>query len=658
MSNAQSEMEAAWPYPIRYGERIEVKADVVVVGGGLAGVHAAIHAAYKGANVVIVEKSITSHAGSAGAGVDHWHDVCGDPACTVPAEELAANGGGDGEYPMHAAYIICEDSFDTILELEDLGLPIRDSEGEFAGAPFRDDRTGLMYAYDYESKHCLRVRGGSGIKRTLYEEVKRLGITTMDRVMVTCLLTEDGKVGGRVAGATGVHTRTGEFFVFSAKAVVLTTGPVTRLWVGQSELVGKNDELFDPCCTGDGQAVAWKAGADFIDLELGGLPSGGGFMYPPYGVGNPDNTWFPCSIVDAEGREIPWEDGFGRRIETIEERTKPATEQPYFLSAYTPPPPGLRGPHLIDDLPERIQNGEYKLPLYADLPGMPEHERRAIWGLMVGNEGKTNAAVYYLYNKAGFNPDQDMLQANIMPPANWSLPWWRNYGPPQWMESTRVGRVLVDWDLRTTLEGLYAAGQMIGGPGASSASCTGRWAGRKAAEYASRAVVTPVSQKQVERESQRVYAQLASPGSRWVGWKELHFGIARVMQDYCGPVKSEPLIARGLEFLDSISKSEASALWARNPHELVRGLESLNRLTVGGMLFQGTRARKGSNRDARVWFERLDYPKFDEEEWRDHIVVGLRENGQVEERRLPRDYMLTAPNAPTLEENYRVHSGL
>jgi hypothetical protein len=46
------------------------------------------------------------------------------------------------------------------------------------------------------------------------------------------------------------------------------------------------------------------------------------------------------------------------------------------------------GPGLIPDLSERIAKGEYALPLYADLPGMPEHERRAIWGLMIYNEGK------------------------------------------------------------------------------------------------------------------------------------------------------------------------------------------------------------------------------------------------------------------------------
>jgi len=61
--------------------------------------------------------------------------------------------------------------------------------------------------------------------------------------------------------------------------------------------------------------------------------------------------------------------------------------------------------------------GEYVLPFYADLPGMPEHERRAIFGLMVGHEGKTHIAIYDHYTEAGFDPAMHTLRANVLPPA-------------------------------------------------------------------------------------------------------------------------------------------------------------------------------------------------------------------------------------------------
>ena len=80
-----------------------------------------------------------------------------------------------------------------------------------------------MFAYDYTGRHTLRVFGWE-FKPALHRELKRLGVTIFDRVMATSLLTEGGEQGARVVGATAVNVRTGEFYVFRAKATVLTTG--------------------------------------------------------------------------------------------------------------------------------------------------------------------------------------------------------------------------------------------------------------------------------------------------------------------------------------------------------------------------------------------------------------------------------------------------
>ena len=155
-----------------------------------------------------------------------------------------------------------------------------------------------------------------------------------------------------------------------------------------------------------------------------------------YGTGNAHNTWYACTIVDANGKEVPWVDRDGKILKTVAERYRPAPGQKILFHMVVCP--GLMkfwGPSLIPDLPERITKGEYVLPLYADLPSMPEQERRAIWGLMVGNEGKTRIPIYDTYTKAGFDPDKDMLQANVMPPDQYVFPaWWMAYGPRQWRE--------------------------------------------------------------------------------------------------------------------------------------------------------------------------------------------------------------------------------
>jgi NADPH-dependent 2,4-dienoyl-CoA reductase/sulfur reductase-like enzyme len=78
-----------WPYPIRYGQEKKVSADVLILGGGVAGCHAAISAVKRGAKVVVVDKGPLKWSGYAGGGVDHWHGVCSNPCCKITAEEMA-----------------------------------------------------------------------------------------------------------------------------------------------------------------------------------------------------------------------------------------------------------------------------------------------------------------------------------------------------------------------------------------------------------------------------------------------------------------------------------------------------------------------------------------------------------------------------------------
>ena len=123
----------------------------------------------------------------------------------------------------HTFYIPCMESYDALLDMEKMGVEIRDVNDEFAGAAFRDEKTKLMFAYDYVNRHAVRLRGGANMKPALYKELKRLGVKIYDHVMATSLLNEGGKQGARVIGATGVNVRTGEFYIFKAKATVLTT---------------------------------------------------------------------------------------------------------------------------------------------------------------------------------------------------------------------------------------------------------------------------------------------------------------------------------------------------------------------------------------------------------------------------------------------------
>ena len=657
MQNGQAAPE--WPYPVRYGKETRVSADVLVLGGGIAGCHAAISAARAGASVIMVEKGHSRRSGQGGAGVDHWQAACTNPCSTVSSEEytraVADSMAGYDCGPLR--YAQCRESWDAVLDCERLGVQIRDVHGEFEGAEFRDPETQLMFAYDYESRHGLRIHGHD-MKPRLHKETVRLGVKTFDRVMATSLLTGHGREGGRVVGATGVNVRTGEFYAFRAKATVLALAHPRREWVFSTELNGGAATFADLNIVGDGHAMAWNAGAEYAAME-GSYDTAGGFAYIQYGVGYPDNTWYGCSMVDADGKPVPWFDGAGRELTSVRDRFRPAPGHKFMLIAGGlvggVVPPEAAANHLDDSLAERIRGGEFRLPLYADLPSLPEHERRAIFGLMVGNEGKSRVPVYETYTRAGFDPDRDMLQAPLMPPDSYRSPHYpAGTSVPQWRESFGGGLV-VDWDLRSNLEGLYGAGRSVyGGGDHSGAATSGRYAGRKAAQHARDVAEAAVDSDQLEAEKARVYAPLQKKPQA-IGWKELNAGICRVMQDYCGQYRSDGALRLGLELLAQLRESEAARGYAANPHELGRILECQTILTVGEMVMHASLARRASS--AHLDFARLDFPAVDPPAWRKLLPLH-REGGEVTTRELPLDYHLRAPYASTYEENYRAHCGL
>lgn len=631
-----------WPYPIQYDKETEISTDVLVLGGGIAGCWAAISAARTGARVAIIEKGATIRSGASGSGVDHWLNTP-NPCSKITAEECVEweRESYGGYCNGLSRYIAARESYDTLLELEKMGGKIRDTEDEFKGADFRDEETKFLFAYDYENKYHFRV-WGTTFKPALYKECKRLGVQVYDRTIATGLLTEEGKQGARVIGATGLNVRTGEFYVFKAKTTVMCMSRHSRNWAFSSELSGLSQ--FRPNIVGTGHAMAWRAGATFAEMEKsqrGNLSTGTAF--PSYGTGNPFNTWMPCTIVDANGKEIPWVDRDGRILESVSERTRPAPGQKYMgerATAYK-----YKRPHLIPDLDERIKKGEFTLPLYADLPSMTDIERKAIWGLMVGNEGRTHIPILRTYTEAGFDPSKDLLQSYIMLGGAGffepSLPHIRTSGEGP----GDAGGLVVDWDLKTTLDGLYAAGDaLFAGNYHNHAAATGRYAGRKAAAYAQKVSEPVITREQVDNEKSRVYAPVKR--REGIEWKELNAVLCRVMQNYCGELKTEVLLDIGLTWLKDIEENEAPRAYASNPHILMRTLGVLDILTCDQMIIHASLARKASN--AYLGFIRLDYPEIDPPEWHKWITIH-QEDEKVKVEELPLDFW------EPLKKNYEAH---
>ena len=150
-----------WPYPSEIDQTETLTADVLVVGGGIAGCMAAIAAARRGQKVILVDKGAVKRSGAGGTGIDHWESAATNPCSRVTPEELhkAMMDDNDGYNNPISHYIECREGWDRLLDIEQMGGKIRDTEDEFKGAEFRDEETKLLFAYDYHARYTPRVWG-------------------------------------------------------------------------------------------------------------------------------------------------------------------------------------------------------------------------------------------------------------------------------------------------------------------------------------------------------------------------------------------------------------------------------------------------------------------------------------------------------------------
>ncbi len=620
-----------WPYPIKFGEETELEADVCILGGGIAGCWAAISAARTGAKVILMEKGDVRRSGAGGPGCDHWCNVPGNPCSRVDPDTWAIEemkAGGDFSNGI-GIQIQCREDWDTLQEMEQMGGKIRDDKDEFLGVEGRDEKTKLMFSPRYsagaglglpegygkpnfnppEKRNNMVIRiWGSTFKPALKKECLRLGVTVLDRVMATSLLNENGKQGSRIVGATGLNSRTGEFVIVKAKAVIISAGGSGNPWFMDMEHGGYSS-MYSRTDSSDGTAMAWRAGARLTMMEASSPYRIATGLKHKWYTGGGDASYENIPVVDSNGKVLPyatqgWADG----------------------GAMFSDGPKMRA---------GIQSGEYELPFYADFAGTPEKEANATWNLML-NEESTTKIIVKTMTEGGFDYKRDQIM-------NYNMMEFG--GSPQYREPGRGG-LMVDWDLKTNLDGLYAAGTATFQPGDHSyAAATGRYAGRKAAAYAKGVEAGKVCRDQIDAEKERVLAPTKRDGG--IEWKELHNGLSRAMQYYVGEFKSERTLDLALEEIERIEKYAVPQLYALDPHKLMRSLEDLSLIEHAKIMIRAMKERKLSN--PKLSLSRVDYPESNEEEMKYYLALKQVDGKPVFER-IPLRYW------GNMKEEYEAHN--
>jgi succinate dehydrogenase/fumarate reductase flavoprotein subunit len=387
------------------------------------------------------------------------------------------------------------------------------------------------------------------------------------------------------------------------------------VWIMNTELAGYST-MQSRAISSDGIAMAWKAGAEQTLEESSQVYRiAGGYKHKWY-TGAGDASYENVELVDDNGKPLPvtGEPSWNKKRQVLDRS-------------------GLVGPW--DAVHEGLLKGEYALPFYGDFPAMKEIERQSTWHMLLREESTTRIIVD-TFDQAGFDPARDQLM-NYHFIEGGSLPQWRE---------ARGGGLIIDWDLKTTLDGLYAAGGQIFSPRDHSfAAATGRYAGRKAADYAKQVAQSPISREQVANEKKKVYAPIKR--TEGLDWKELNFGIARAMQFFCSEYKTEKLFNMGLDTLKEIEEKWVPMLYADDPHKLMRGLEDLSLLAHAQLILNASLARKASSR--HLTFNRIDYPQLDPPEWNKFINTKMV-NGKVKTTELPFGYY------GNMKQNYEAHN--
>ena len=520
-----------------------VKMDVLCIGGGIAGLMAAIRAAEAGAKVVIAEKCNALHSGRGRAGNDHFWcyipEVHGADMEAFKKEclkgpKLKLMQAGTGTEVLNT---FLRKSFDIVKLWDNWGIPMKyHGRWEFSGHSFPGD---ILTHLKYQ---------GLKQKKVLIEKALEKGAEIINRVMMLDLLCDSN----RIIGAIGIDTREDKVVVFEAKATILGTGFVDRLY--PPPVSGWTPSLAGGLTlTGDGRAMAYRAGGTIVGPEMPRRHVGPRY-YSRYGQA----TWVGV-LRDPQGKPI------GPYV------TKPDR-------VYGDMTPEVKGVFLE----EYMKSG--RGPVYMDCTGISDEDYEYMMYWLV-HEGNTSLLEYM--KDEGIDIRKHPVEFGVYH----MLP---------------EGKIWINEKAETSIKGLYSAGdESMGGIG--PAATYGWIAGDNAAAYARQASGSDIEKAGDVIDAKKSMIQKITGRKEGPDWKEASVALQQIMHDYAGAVRSDTLLTAGLGYLRRLRKKVDNSMIARNQWELTRCLETLNLFDIGELVFLAARQRK----ETRGLHNRTDYPLTD-----------------------------------------------
>ena len=477
---------------------MRAETDVLVIGSGAAGMFAAIEAARAGARVLLADRSLIGRGGATvmaqmtvavalgSETPDDWHHHYDD---TLTA--------GRGLCNAALAELLCREGPDCIRAMDGWGV----------GWARKDGRITQAMAPGHDRPRCVYVdflNTGPAVSKTLRTVVnKTAGIRKAGDLCVVDLLVRDGEVIGAVA----LHLGSGAPVIINAKATVIATGGLTRLYRRNSASANMG---------GDGYALALRAGASLVDMEfVQFFPIG---HLAPRLIGMDPIMWDPFRyklggrLLNNQGEE------FTKAYGVAEDGKYVITRDVGSYAIVKEVEAGRGSPH----------GG-----VFLSFQHVPERELRAAFGPVIDR-------------LAANGIDLTKTAIEVAPIAHYHM-----------------GGIAVDAQMQTGLPGLYAAGEAVGGANGANrlsgnavteALVFGRQAGRSAAKHA-----THIAAPDPGDSARAALAMLGARVQSDLNTAEMLQTLQATMQDNVGPLRDAGRLTRALRQIGDLTQALGEA---------------------------------------------------------------------------------------------------
>lgn len=543
--------------------------DIVIVGGGGAGLYAAMEAmkTNPALNIAVLSKVYPnrSHTSAAQGGANAaLANTAKDD--TVELHIFDTIKGSDYLADQDAVEILCSEAPKIIRELDNIGTPwSRLEDNTIAQRPFGGaGRPRCCYCAD---------KTGHTILQTLYEQCLKKGVFFFNEYFALQLSVN----GSRMKGLIALNIKTGKVEAFPARTVVFATGGYAKMYWNRSSSAAGN--------TGDGQAIAYRAGIPLKDMEF--------VQFHPTGLRK-------SGLLVTEGAR--GEGGY--LVNAAGER---------FMSRYAPEKMEL-GPR---DLVSRSIETEILQGRGFDSPaGKYVHLDLTHLGadLIMSRLPQIREMSMYF---EGVDPIEEPIP--VRPTAHYSM-----------------GGIDTDNFGRTVMDGVYAAGECacvsvhganrLGGNSLLDILVFGRLAGRTAAEEARRFEPAQIGAEEL-KDTEAALRSYMRPSGHFERYGTLREELGQTLGMNVGIYREASKIRKGIEDLAALSERfrhirvfDTSDIFNTN---LLQVLELKNMLDLAETVASGALARE----ESRGSHTRTDFPVRDDEKWHKHTLATLERNG-------------------------------